>query len=130
MLHSRDGEVPSTEVARLVVGDVTGSSFVFKPMPWQSIYVGRLLVIDERTLALNVYDVETSSVVLMQTKDLGDTWNKRATIYKNVPTPVPNDATLQRFAVTVALRKNGFPANATPGAPWLSDYLKPLPWEI
>lgn len=125
-------DINLNEPVRFVVGNEDATSFEFKTTPWPTRYVGQLLALDEKVLVLNVYDPVDGKVVLMQTRDLGDTWTQRAIVKRDVPPPIESpvgDPSLLRFGVTTALRRDGAPANATAGAPWLSNSSRPLPWE-
>lgn len=109
---------------------------------WPGWQVGIPFAIDERTLALPVFRAEPVLVesggavaafgqgyTLTQSTDLGATWKQRAVLSVNAPAPVKQLGVsyLRDFAIITQLRAASFAANATPGAPWISDSRYPAP---
>ena len=89
----------------------------FTPQP--SYKCGLLTAVSPTQLFLPMYDGVHS---LYESRDRGATWTRRATLSENGPVPEPDqDQTLQDFAVVTFLRRDGLPANGSPGTPWVCD---------
>lgn len=89
-------------------------------MPLPNYQTGDVSALSPDLLICPMFDGEYS---LYQSKDRGATWSKRAVISKDgdPPTSTSFPLALQQFRSIVALRIGGNVANATPGAPWVSD---------
>ena len=60
---------------------------------------------------------------LFESRDRGETWQKRAVLTDRAAAPVSDVGKfqLEDFAALTFLRRNNQPAGATPGTPWASD---------
>lgn len=96
-----------------------GATWTYRAKPWPKHHCGFLTWLDEDTLLCCVYDGEHS---LYETKDLGVTWEKRATIRTEGDTPSTFAAYLRDFSILRQLRdERGEAAPVTPGAEWVTD---------
>lgn len=98
------------------------------PMPWPGWCVGVPRAVSKDTVVIPVYE-PGRGYVLYQSDDLGATWTLRATLAATArpPTKVSSRAYLLEFSQVTKLRDGAAPANATPGAPWVSDNRFTLP---
>ena len=92
------------------------------PMPWPGWCVGVARAISKDTIVVPVYEPGLG-YVLYQSGDLGATWTLRATLSDKARAPqkITSRAHLLEFSQVTKLRDGAAPANATPGAPWVSD---------
>lgn len=92
------------------------------PLPWPGWRVGFVTAISIDTIVVPVYDDERG-YVLYESHDLGFSWKFRATLSASAPPPVKvkSRSHLLEFSSVTQLRDGQAPANATPGAPWVSD---------
>lgn len=92
------------------------------PMPWPGWCVGVPRAISKDTIVIPVYE-DDRGYVLYQSDDLGESWKFRATLSANArpPVKVESRAYLLEFSTVEKIRDGEAPANATPGAPWVSD---------
>lgn len=92
------------------------------PMPWPGWCVGVVRAISKDTIVAPVYE-PGRGYVLYQSDDLGASWKLRATLSSNARAPqkISSRAYLLEFSQVTKLRDGAAPANATPGAPWVSD---------
>ena len=117
--------------------DASGGDHVAMPQP--SRWTGRARALDRGTIQCPMYYAATgddpAGYYICTTDDFGATWKKTHLIKEdgNAP-PVISvfgdqvNHTLQAFADAFLPRKNGFAADTYPGAPWIGDSYRDLPW--
>lgn len=94
-------------------------------MPFAGCSTGVISAFDKLAIVCPMYDGEAHA--LYESKDLGVSWTKRATIYEGAPAPDAGDPVLQRFGAVTCLRRDNLPTVQTPATPWATDSRYPAP---
>lgn len=127
---------------RLYVSEDDGATWSYTEFPWEAYYTGYVFDMGAGALGVVAYTTTVNDPTrryrLYSSSDLGQTWQRRATVLRNGPVPDIYEPTglsttnqgLIRYVTGVALRdKFGKETAPTPSAPWMTDYRFPPPWE-